>query len=61
MIVGVSLGVDYVASTTGLHQLAGHAAQDMYNGEKTVYKYDPALNRNPYLDSIVQSGSKSTK
>lgn len=61
VVLGVSLGADYIASTTGLHQLIGHAAQDMCNGEKTVYKYDPALNRKPYLDLIVQSVSKSTK
>lgn len=59
--VGISLGVDYVASTTGLHQLAGHAAQDTYNGEKTVYKHDPSLNRKPYLDKIIEGVSNSKK
>jgi hypothetical protein len=60
--IGVSLGVDYLASTTGLHQLAGHAAQDMYNGEKTVYKYDPELNnRKPYLDKLIEAVSNAKK
>jgi len=59
--MAVSLGADYVASTTGIHQLAGHAAQDMYNGEKTVYKYDPTLNRKPYLDKFFESVSNAKK
>jgi hypothetical protein len=52
--VGVSLGVDYVVSTTGMHQLASHAAQDMYNHEKTSFKWDPALNRKPLVDTLVK-------
>lgn len=60
-VVGVSLGADYAASTTGFHQLAGHAAQDMYNREWTPYKYDPTLNRKPYLDTIIEGLSNSKK
>ena len=59
--VGVSLGVDYIASTTGLHQLARHAIQDMYNGEQTVYKFDPDLCRKPYLDRFIESAFNAKK
>ena len=59
--IGVSLGVDYIASTTGLHQLAGHVIQDMYNGEKTIYKYDPELSREPYLDKLIEGVSNAKK
>jgi len=58
--IGVSLGVDYVVSTTGLDQLGRHAAQDWYNGEKTVYKYDPTLSREPYIDKLLEA-SKGKK
>lgn len=44
--VSVSLGANYVAFTIGLHQLTGHVTQDMFNEEKTVYKYDLTLNKN---------------
>jgi len=53
--VGTDLIVDYGVSTTGLHQLAAHAAQDFYNGHKTVYTHKPEFNRSPYLDKIVDS------
>jgi hypothetical protein len=35
--VGVFLGANYIAFTTGLHQFAGHVTQDMFNEEKTVF------------------------
>jgi hypothetical protein len=56
--VGVGLSVDYVASTTGMHQLAQHAMHDAYNNNKTTFKYDATLNKNPYLDSLIKNVSK---
>jgi hypothetical protein len=58
-IAGAALVVDYVASTSGAHQLSGHMLQDFYNGEKTVYKHDPKLDRQPYFDILINSKSNS--
>ncbi len=59
--IGVSLGVDYVISTVGLHQLAAHAAQDIYDEDKTYYKYDPALCKKSCLDKLVEGVSRAEK
>lgn len=52
--VGVFLSVDYSVFITELHQLEEHAAQDMYNEEKTAHKSDNRLNKNSYLDKLIE-------
>lgn len=56
--VGVALGADYVVSTTGGHQLAQHAAEDYYNGQKTVFKADLSLNKRPFIEQLAEIAVK---
>jgi hypothetical protein len=59
--VGAALIVDYGLSTTGMHQLLGHAIQDTYNGKRSEYHHNPILNRQPMIDNLFYGFGKPPK